>query len=236
MSDGVTFSWLKLRSLIDAWFEANVPFSITIGLRAWGSSGLVSTDVASLEKSFRLVSHGVSNSAHGGLSLGKSPLLSGDVRSIRVWAEAHVVCLRQAVSGMELSPDGIGLGANVIEALSRRCAASPSLAFFGFKRASEIAALSVPDAIIDDRAGLAQLKIRPKKRPVGSWPDGACCSATGMKRCLPGTPSCGLVAVPKLVVSTSLFRAAVRWPGARSFRLGGAPVRDHGCLEEGACR
>ena len=123
------FSWLKLRSLIGAWFEANAPFSITIGLRAWGSSGLVSKDVASLEKSFRLVLRGVSNFAHGNPALEKSPMLSGDVRPIRVRAEAHAVCLRQAVSYMELPPDGIGLGAYVNEALSLRCAASASLAF-----------------------------------------------------------------------------------------------------------
>ena len=71
--------------------------------------------------------------------------------------------MRRAVGGSDLPPNGAGLGAWVDEALSLRCAVSVSWAFFRVVRASEIAAFTEADVVVDELAGAVELKIRCRK-------------------------------------------------------------------------
>ena len=86
-----------------------------------------------------------------------------DVRSLCVKAETSAARLRRAVGGSDLPPNGAGLGAWVDEALSLRCAVSASLLFSDVRRASEIAALTKADVVVDEPAGVVGLKIRCQK-------------------------------------------------------------------------
>ena len=86
-----------------------------------------------------------------------------DVRSLCVKAETSAARLRRAVGGSDLPPNGAGLGAWVDEELSLRCAVSFSLAFLGVRRASEIAALTKADVVVDEPAGVVELGIRCRK-------------------------------------------------------------------------
>ena len=87
----------------------------------------------------------------------------GDVRSLCFKDETSAARSRRAVGGSDLPPNGAGLGAWVDEALSLRCAVSVSLAFFGVRRASEIAAPTKADVAVDEPAGAVELKIRCRK-------------------------------------------------------------------------
>ena len=85
--------------------------------------------------------------------------LFGDVRSLSVQAETSVVRLRRAVGGLDLQHDGAGLGAWVDKASSYPCAVSVSLAVFGVRHASELAALAKADVVTDESAAVVELKI-----------------------------------------------------------------------------
>ena len=86
-----------------------------------------------------------------------------DVRSFCVKAKTSAARLRRAVGGSDLPPNGAGLGARVDEALSLRCAVSVSRAFFRVVSASEIAAFTEADVVVDEPAGVVELKIRCRK-------------------------------------------------------------------------
>ena len=48
-------------------------------------------------------------------------------------------------------------------AVALRCAASARLAFFGVRRASEIAGLRMADIVVDEAGGLVEVKVRSQK-------------------------------------------------------------------------
>ena len=95
--------------------------------------------------------------------MGKSPLLLGGVRALCARAGTGSVRLRSALGNSELPSSGPGLGAPVDDALVMRCAVSASVAFLAVRRASQIAALRVSDATVDDSAGAIELKMRCQK-------------------------------------------------------------------------
>ena len=72
-------------------------------------------------------------------------------------------CLKQAVGGPDLPPGGVGLGPMLPHAMSLRGAVSVALAFFGVRRASEIAALREKDVHLDVNNGLLVLDVRRQK-------------------------------------------------------------------------
>ena len=100
-----------------------------------------------------------------------------DVRSLCVKAKTSAARLRRAVGGSDLPPNGAGLGAWVDEALSLRCAVSVSWAFFRVVRASEIAAFTEADVVVDELAGVFELKIRCRKNDQPGVGQMACVAA-----------------------------------------------------------
>ena len=93
----------------------------------------------------------------------KLPLLFSDVLKACQQAQKSVEHLRQAVGGPDLAPGGVGLGQMLPHAMALRGAVSVSLAFFGVRGASEIAALRVKDVRRDAASGLVVLDIRQQK-------------------------------------------------------------------------
>ena len=59
-----------------------------------------------------------------------------------------------------MAPGGIGLGQMLPHAVALRGAASVALAFFGVRRASEIAALRVKDVRLETDNGLLVMGVR----------------------------------------------------------------------------
>ena len=84
------------------------------------------------------------------LTVEKSPLLFSDVRELRRRVEVSRTRLRQAVGGADLAPGGAGLGQMLGRAMTLRRAASARLAFFGVRKASEVAGLRVSDVKVAD--------------------------------------------------------------------------------------
>ena len=93
----------------------------------------------------------------------KVPLLFADVHQTCQQAQRSAVHLRQAVGGPDLAPGGVGLGQMLPHAMALRGAVSVSLAFFGVRRASEIAALRVKDVRVDLTGGLLVMDVRQQK-------------------------------------------------------------------------
>ena len=93
----------------------------------------------------------------------KLPLLFADVHQACQRARSSVELLKQAVGGPDLAPGGIGLGQMLPHAMALRGAVSVSLAFFGVRRASEIAALRVKDVHLDTTGGLLVMDVRQQK-------------------------------------------------------------------------
>ena len=78
---------------------------------------------------------------------------------------AEVGCprLKQTAGEADLAPGGLGLGSMLDRAMVLRCSASVFLAFFGVRRASEIAGLRMADIKVGEAGGLAEVKVRPPK-------------------------------------------------------------------------
>ena len=93
----------------------------------------------------------------------KLPLLFSDVLKACQLAQESVENLKRAVGGPDLAPGGVGLGQMLSHAMALRGAVSVSLAFFGVRRASEIAALRVKDVHRDAASGLVVLNVRQQK-------------------------------------------------------------------------
>ena len=72
-------------------------------------------------------------------SVEKAPLLFSGAHELCRRAEVGCSRLRQTACEADLAPGGFGLGSTLGRAVILRCAASVSLAFFGVRRASEIA-------------------------------------------------------------------------------------------------
>ena len=62
-----------------------------------------------------------------------------------------------------MAPEGIGLGQMLPHAMALRGAVPAALAFFGVRRASEIAALRVKDVHLDVDNGLLVMDVRRQK-------------------------------------------------------------------------
>ena len=93
----------------------------------------------------------------------KVPLMFSDVFEACQRGQKGLECLKQAVGGPDLPPGGVGLGPMLPHAMSLRGAVSVALAFFGVRRASEIAALREKDVRLDLNDGLLYLDVRCQK-------------------------------------------------------------------------
>ena len=102
----------------------------------------------------------------------KSPLLLEVMRAVRIRGESASAHLRQAVARKDLPAIGCGLGSTLEDTLTLRAASSMSTAFFGVRRASEVAALDLSEVCVDPSTGLADIKARRQKTKISSaWGD-----------------------------------------------------------------
>ena len=92
----------------------------------------------------------------------KCPLLLSDVRAVCARGESSLARLRQAVTGADLPPTGVGFGPLPEEAMALRSAVSLSVAFFGARRASEVAFLRVSDVCVIESASDLRISVRPR--------------------------------------------------------------------------
>ena len=93
----------------------------------------------------------------------KVPLMFSDVHSACLQGHKSVERLKQAAGGPDLAPGGVGLGQMLPHAMALRASVSVALAFFGVRRASEIAALRVKDVRLDLDDGLLAMHVRQQK-------------------------------------------------------------------------
>ena len=100
-------------------------------------------------------------------TLEKAPLLFSDVYDLRRKGETSLGFLTQAVGGAGLASGGVGLGQMLHHAVPLRGAVSVALAFFGVRRASEVAGLRVRDVRVDNAGGRADIEVRQQK--MTSW-------------------------------------------------------------------
>ena len=84
-------------------------------------------------------------------------------RELRRRAEISRSCLGQTAGEADLAPGGFSLVSMSEHAMTLRRAAPISLAFFGVRRAPEIAVLRVADARVDRAGGSADVKARCQK-------------------------------------------------------------------------
>ena len=63
------------------------------------------------------------------------------------------------MGGSDLPRGSAGLGRMLVRAMTLRCAVSVCLAFFGGRRASEVAGLRVSDVEVDGANSVAELKV-----------------------------------------------------------------------------
>ena len=96
-------------------------------------------------------------------TLDRAPLLLSDAHELRRKGGASLDRLKQAAGGADLAPGGFGLGQMLQRAMTLRGAVSAALAFFGVRRASEVAGLRASDVRVDGAGGLAALEIRQQK-------------------------------------------------------------------------
>ena len=93
----------------------------------------------------------------------KSPLLFADVCRLRREAQYSLERLKGAVGRQDLAPGGIGLGQLLPHAMALRGAVSAPLAFFGVRRASEVAALRIKDVQVEPDGSMLSLSVRQQK-------------------------------------------------------------------------
>ena len=96
-------------------------------------------------------------------SVERSPLLFSDAHELCRKAAVSRTRRRQAVGGADLAPGGVGLGQMLERAMNLRCAAPASLAFFGERRASEIAGFRVAGAKVAEACSVVEIKARCQK-------------------------------------------------------------------------
>ena len=96
-------------------------------------------------------------------SLGKCPPLLSDVRAVCTRNESSLARLRQAARAADLPSVGVGLGPLVEEAMVLRSAESLSVAFFGARRASEVAALRVSGFSVSEFANDVGISVRRQR-------------------------------------------------------------------------
>ena len=85
-----------------------------------------------------------------------------NARSAQLWG----ICLslvRWAVARKNLPAVGCGLDSFLEDALALRAASSTSAAFFGVRRASEVAALNASEVRVDLATGIVDIKFRRQK-------------------------------------------------------------------------
>ena len=136
-----------------------------------------------------------------------SPVLFSDVHEQRRKAEISPIRLKQAAGGADLAPGMVGSGQLLEHAMSFRRAASVRLAFFGARRASEVAGLRVADVKVDEARSVAEVKVRcQKKRSVQGGPNGAGRRIPSLGRRVPGPPNIRVAIVRGVVGSEPRFR------------------------------
>ena len=96
-------------------------------------------------------------------SVEKSPVLFSGVRELCREAEISVARLKQATGEADLAPGVVGLGQLLEHAITLRRAASAGQAFFGFRRASEVAGFRVADVKVDEARSVVYVTVRCQK-------------------------------------------------------------------------
>ena len=84
------------------------------------------------------------------------------MRAVRMRGESAVARLRHAVARRDLPPVGCGLGYFLRDDIALRAASSLSIAFFGERRASEVAAPS-SQVCADSSTGTVGIEVRRQK-------------------------------------------------------------------------
>ena len=97
-------------------------------------------------------------------SVEKAPVLPSDAHELCRRAEISRSRLRRTVGEADLAPGGFGLRLMLEHAMTLRSAVSISLAFFGVRRASEIAGLRAADVKVNEAGGLVEIRVRRQKK------------------------------------------------------------------------
>ena len=93
----------------------------------------------------------------------KSQFFSAEMRTVFVRGESSSSRLRRAASRKDLPTVGWVLGALLEDALTLRAASTMSTAFFGARRASEVASLNASEVCVDSPTGIADIKVSCQK-------------------------------------------------------------------------